>query len=155
MQHVIAWRFWLFLLNRGQGVIGSNRVIKLSLLPSVMNTSLFSRFHPISKIHWIFMFPSRWTIRTNCFSLFALGNWLGHFLLFIFHFSTGMCKTIHVTLQTNKTNLIIIALCWLYMWTFIMLNPDHEYLFSFLITSYFLFIYSCFCYHTSAELEGE
>ena len=66
--------------------------------------------------------------------------------VFYWHF-----KTIKVTLQTNKTDLIILAICWLYMRTFIMLNLDHKYLSSFvLITSYFLFIYSRFCYHTSA-----
>ena len=108
MQHVIAWRFWSFLLNRRQGVIGSHIVIKLSLLLSVMNTSLFSRFHPISKIHWVctrfFMFRSRWTIRTNWFSLFALGEltWPFSFVYFSV-FYQHVLKTIKVTF-TNKRN---------------------------------------------------
>ena len=155
MQHVIAWWFWSFLFNRRQGVIGSHRVIKLSLLPSVMNTSLFSRFHLISKFHWFSCFVRDERLVPTGFRSLLSGNWLDHFLLFIFLFSTGMFKTIKVTLQTNNTDLIILAICWLYMWTFIMLNLDHKYLLFFLITSYFMFIYSRFCYHTSAKLEGE
>ena len=62
------------------------------------------------------------------FRSLLLGNLLDHCLLFIFQFSTGMFKTIKVALQTNKTYLIILAICWLYMWTFIMLNLDHTYL---------------------------
>ena len=136
MQHVIAWLFWSFLFNRRQGVIGSHREIKLSLLPSVMNTSLCSRFHPILK--FIGFVPSfscfvrdKRFVPTG-FSSLLLRNWLDHFLLFIFPFFTGMFKTIKVTLQTNKTDLIILAICWLYMWTFIMLNLDHKYLSPFL-----------------------
>ena len=114
MQHVIAWLFWSFLLNRRKGVIGSHRVLKLSLLTSVMNTSLFSRFHPISKIHWIrsrfscFVRDERF-VPTGFRSL-LLRNRFDHFLLFIFQFSTGMFKTIKVTLQTNKTDFIILAI---------------------------------------------
>ena len=104
MRHVIAWQFWSFLFNRRQGVSVSHRVIKLSLLPSVMNTLLISRFHPISSVFirshpissgfirflkfigFVFGFScfvrDEWFVPTGFRSL-LLGNCLDHFLLFI------------------------------------------------------------------------
>ena len=160
MQHVIARRFWSFLFNRRQchrfRTIEKLRCLcflPLWILRCFQDYIWFLKFIGLVPGFSCFV-RNEWFVPTGFRSL-LLENWLDHFLLFIFQFSTGMFKTIKVTLQTNKANLIIHAIFWLYMWTFIMLNLDHKYIYICLITSYLLFIYSLLCYHTSAKLEWE
>ena len=133
MQHVIAWRFWSFFFNRRQGVIG--RVIKLSLLPSVKNTSLFSRYHPILKfIGFVpgfscFVRDEQFVQTGFCSLLFE--NWLDHFLLFIFSFLLACSRRLKWNYKLTNP-----AICWLYLWTFIMLNLDHIFLITFVVFVY-------------------